>query len=116
MRPAGEIREALRSAFAERSSATWREVLPSCPVNLASPAEVMLVRRTVENMVRAGELEQAGKSKAEGSRIWRTMYELTPRGGATGLADMADAPWCGSAAECMDMLQDVTRGWLDTGA
>lgn len=107
-RPAGEIRSALRSAFSELGHATWREVLPACPVNAASPAEALLVRRTVENMVRAGELVRVGNSREAGSRIVRTLYELAPRAGA----DVDATPWC-HAVDCLDMLQDVTRGWLE---
>jgi hypothetical protein len=112
-RPAGEIRAALRSAFAELGHATWRQVLPACPVNATAPAEALLVRRTVENMVRAGELVAVGNSRAAGSRIVRTLYELAPRGGAGG--GDAPAPWCGTM-DCLDLLQDVTRGWLEEGA
>lgn len=105
MRPPGEIREALRAAFAERGHATWREVLPACPVNAASPSGVLLVRRTVENMVRAGELVDVGTSRAAGSRIARKLYELADPG-------LQPAPWC-TAGEGLDALQDVTRGWLE---
>lgn len=104
MRPAGEIRAALRAAFAERGHATWAEVLPACPVDSRSPSEVLLVRRTVENMVRSGELVKAGASKPAGSRAWRTVYEL---------ADADDAPWSGAAADSVALLQDVVTGWLD---
>lgn len=104
MRPAGEIRTALRAAFAERGHATWAEVLPACPVNAQSPAEVRLVRRTVENMVRAGELVPAGTSKPAGSRVWRTLYEL---------AEPDSAPWSGAATDSLALLQDVVTGWLD---
>lgn len=100
MRPAGEIREALRAAFAEAGHSTWRDVLPACHVDTSAPSEVLMVRRTVENMVRAGELVKVGNDRQAGSRIVRTLYELAPRSGDT-------------ASECLDMLQDVTRGWLD---
>lgn len=105
MRPPGEIRMALRAAFASRGHATWNDVLPDCPVNAACMAEARLVRRTVENMVRAGELVAVGTSRAAHSRIARTLYELAPR------EDSADL-WSQST-DCMNMLQDVTRGWLD---
>lgn len=101
MRPPGEIREALRSAFAVRGHATWAEVLPAVPVNLAAPSEVRLVRRTVENMVQAGELVRSGASKCAGSRVWRAVYEL---------ADADDA-WA-EPGTGVQALQDVTRGWL----
>lgn len=105
MRPAGEIRAALRSAFAERGHATWREVLPACPVNVAAPAEVMLVRRTVENMVQARELVNVGTSREAGSRVARTLYELAA-------AQDGQAPACAVQAG-LDALQDVTRLWAE---
>lgn len=114
MRPAGEIRSALRAAFAERGHATWREVLPACPVNVASPAEVMLVRRTVENMVRAHELVAVGNSREAGSRVVRTLYELAPQYGGDDAGTAS--PWFGADhRSSLDLLQDVTRGWLDGG-
>lgn len=105
-RPAGEIRSALRSAFSELGHATWREVLPACPVNAASPAEALLVRRTVENMVQAGELVRAGAAKAAGSRVWRAVYELAAY-------DAANEAWTSAPGTGHEALQDVTRGWLE---
>ena len=106
MRPAGEIRAALRSAFAERGHATWREVLPACPVNAHARSEVMLVRRTVENMVQAGELVRAGAAKTAGSRAWRAVYELAAY-------DAANEAWASAPGTGHEALQDVTRGWLE---
>ena len=105
MRPAGEIRAALRAAFAERGHATWAEVLPACPVHAGSRAEGALVRRTVENMVQSGELVRVGSDKTAGSRVWRAVYSLAG-------ADDPPGPWCGSG-ESLALLQDVVTGWLD---
>lgn len=76
-RSRSEIRVGLRAVFEQRGHATWREVLPAVPgVNPRSPGEVLLVRRTVENMVRTGELVKVGSSREAGSRIYRALYEL----------------------------------------
>lgn len=76
MRPRGEIREALCSVFAEQQPCGWRDVLPLVRVDVRSPAEVMLVRRTVESMVRSQELVAVGLQKAPGSRVWHQTYEV----------------------------------------
>ncbi len=99
MRPAGEIREALRTAFAERGACTWRDVAPLVPgVDAACRADLALVRRTVVNMVSAGELVPAGYAKVAGSARWHAIYEpqeqTTPQ------------PWGG-----IEALADVVRGW-----
>lgn len=95
-RPRSEIREALVSAFIERGAATWRAVLPATGADARSRSEVLLVRRTVENMVQAGELAPCGREKLQGERVWRTMYELVEA-----------AP----ARDSLDTLQDVARSW-----
>lgn len=75
-RPAGEIRSALRVAFASRGAATWREVAPLVPgISDRSRADLALVRRTVVNMVSAGELLPVGYGKVAGSLRWHTVYE-----------------------------------------
>ena len=99
MRPAGEIRQALLAAWVE-GPATWRAMLPATGVDPCSPAEVRLVRHTVENMVRAGELEPCGKEKAAGSRVWCTVYERAP--------ETFDA---GSQAASFAQLGEVARSW-----
>lgn len=110
-RPRGEIRHALRSAFAARDHATWSEVLPAVPgVNCASRAEVTLVRRTVENMVQDGELVRCGSVRAASSGRWRVLYELAPLGDA-GCGSSTEASGR-STGDSLDMLQDVTRSWL----
>lgn len=74
MRPAGEIRAALREAIplAGHGHATWRDALAMLAqrklVNPAAPSECRLVRRTVENMRAAGELRAAAPVRVKGSR------------------------------------------------
>lgn len=74
MRPAGEIRQALRACFPEagQGMATWRDALDALArqrlVNPAAPGERRLVQRTVENMRRAGELQPAEPVRVPGSR------------------------------------------------
>lgn len=75
-RPTGEIRQALRAAFAVRGAATWREVAPMVPgISDRSRADLALVRRTVGNMVNAGELQPVGYGKVAGSQRWHAVYE-----------------------------------------
>lgn len=105
MRPRGEIRMLLRAGFAERGACTWREMLPCAQVDTRSPAEVRLVRKTVENMVAAGELVKVGVSREAGARVWQAMYEAAPP---------PDAPAAeGGAGAALDALQSITRGWID---
>lgn len=58
MRPAGELREAVKKAAeelaAEKGAATWRELAEH------ARAGYMATRRTVDNMLRSGELERVG--------------------------------------------------------
>jgi hypothetical protein len=70
-----EIRAALPQAFQAKAPCGWRDVVADVPVNASSPSEVRLVRWTVENMVRAGELVPVGQAKAAGSRVWHALYE-----------------------------------------
>lgn len=75
-RSRSDIRAGLRAGFAQRGHGTWRDVLPMTGVDPRAPGEVLLVRRTVENMVRVGELVKVGIVKEAGSRIHRAIYEL----------------------------------------
>jgi hypothetical protein len=98
LRPRGEIRDALVAAYSQVGAASWREVLPHVPVNSGSPAEVTLVRRTVENMARKGELVRCGEEKPAGSTVWLAVYELAapaedlpqPWGGIEALAEVVN--------------------------
>lgn len=81
MRPPGEVREALRAAFEQlceqQGACNWRATVPLLKplgIDPASRAEVRLVRATVENMVRAGELDRVGAEKEPGKRVWRALY------------------------------------------
>lgn len=98
----GEIREALVAAYSQVGAASWREVLPHVPVNSSSPAEVTLVRRTVENMARAGELVRCGEEKPAGSGVWLAVYELAAP------PEPADVPqpWGG-----IEVLAEVVNLW-----
>lgn len=80
MRPAGEIRQALRDAVRElhgvQGSASLLDLAPRVPrLNPAAPSEMELVRRTLVNMADAGELQRVGKHKPPGSARWFTLYE-----------------------------------------
>ena len=101
-RPRGEIRAALVECFGQRGPATWREVLPDVGVDVRSRSEVLMVRRTVENMVRVGELEVCGRHKLPGEHAWRSMYELAER--------KALAP---RAVDPLDALERATRCWAN---
>lgn len=106
-RPQGEIRALLLAGFAERGASTWREVLPAVlpvRVNVRSPAEVRLVRKTVENMVAAGELVKVGVSREAGARVWRAMYEAAP--------PPEDEP-AGPQDAALDALQQITHCWVE---
>ena len=75
MRPRSEFRTLLANVFERQAPCGWRDAVPHAPVDLRSSAEVRLVRKTVENMVMAGELVAVGQAKAAGSRAWHTLYE-----------------------------------------
>jgi hypothetical protein len=81
MRPRGEIRDAMASAFlrlvTERGlvvdgvavdGVTCREASAVAQVGFA------LGRRTVENMLQAGELVRVGRVKPAGSQHWSGLY------------------------------------------
>jgi hypothetical protein len=60
-RPRGEIRMALRDAFAlTPEPVTWRTVAEVARVGYQA------AQRTVENMARSGELQRVGKDRAAG--------------------------------------------------
>lgn len=101
MRPRGEVREAVAGALQSIATAsdgvTWRDLLPCVPgINPACPAEVRLVRKAVENMAAAGEIERIGHRRVPGSAKPMTAYR--PRG----------ANW---VTQGTSMLDGVIRGW-----
>jgi hypothetical protein len=77
MRPAGEIRRALREAaqalLAESApGVTWRDLAAHAAVGQ------QVARRTVVNMARAGELRRSGAKHVPGGRRPMTTYTLPP--------------------------------------
>jgi hypothetical protein len=77
MRPPGEIRRALRAAvqaeFAQRGQgATWRDLANRAGVGL------LVARRTVENMVRTGDLRVCGQARMPHTRRPMTLYIPAP--------------------------------------
>ena len=109
MRPPGEVRAALRDVFsrlaAEHGPAGWREVLPLlAPLGIdpRSSAEVRLVRKTVERMVLAGELQAVGRTKDAGQRVWRCLYEPA----------RPSSPRVGRQAQPFVDLARATRAWV----
>lgn len=113
MRPPGEVREALREAFRrlgdQQGAASWRDALPLLQhvgIDPRSVAEVRLVRKTVERMVSAGELQVAGRTKAAGKRTWCALYEPA--------APVCARPGRGRAAHGEQAFVDLaraTRAW-----
>ncbi len=72
MRPRGTIRLALAGAFAERGPLTWREAAEAAQVGYRC------AQRTVENMVRGGDLVHCGEHKPPGATVTAGIYELAP--------------------------------------
>ena len=66
----GEVREVLRSVFASSGPTSWRSAAELGQVGYDC------ARRTVENMVQAGELVRCGEEKPPGAQAWRGLYEL----------------------------------------
>lgn len=101
-RSRSDIRAGLRAGFAQCGHGTWRDVLPMTGVDPRAPGEVLLVRRTVENMVRVGELVKVGSAKEAGSRIHRAIYELSD--GQEQVSEEQDDPTA--------RLADAMRGFM----
>jgi len=98
MRPRGEVRQAIANAIEHLGhAATWKDLVPCVPdINPACPSELRLVRKTVENMAAAGELERAGRVRVPGSAKPMTAYK--PRG-------------TGWVTQGHTLLDGVVRGW-----
>jgi hypothetical protein len=106
MRPPGEIRQTLRAVFSERGASTWREVMSAIPAASAqSPSERALVRRTVENMVRSGEVLRVGQAKPAGSKRWHALYEAAP-------PVAYEEPAAAERGADMQPLADVMKNWM----
>lgn len=80
-RPRGELRSALALVFAAASKAmTWHgaadQLVATQVLRSVGPSELKLIRRTVENMARAGELTPCGYACWPGSRRPLTLYRV----------------------------------------
>jgi hypothetical protein len=100
MRPRSEIRQTVAAVaeqlHAQGNEPTWRDIAQRVPgIDLRSPADARLVRKTVENMLDAGELEAAGRRQAPSGRVMRT---VRPR----------RSGWVHQGAAALD---GVLRGW-----
>lgn len=103
-RPRSDIRLALLEVFAHAAPCGWRDVLPHLAhigLDPRSPSEALLVRRTVVNMARAGELVRVGSNKAAGRRVWHALYEP---------AEPAPAQLC-PRPEALSGLATVMSAW-----
>lgn len=88
MRPAGELRLALRSAAPPLSldgqpvaGASYLALAATLAqrgmLSLQAPSELQLVHRTVKNMVQAGELRRVGDARVVGKRRKLGLYAAT---------------------------------------
>ncbi|KQV85450.1 hypothetical protein [Rhizobacter sp. Root1221] len=100
MRPRGEIRDALAQAFirllSDRGLLVEGVAVDGVSVRESAAAAQVgfdAARRTVENMVRAGQLVRISSVKRAGSQHWEGLYapaEFVP-GHACGVAALANA-------------------------
>ena len=79
MRPRGSIRKAVAAHIeAAAAGATWRDLAARLEevglINTRAPSELALVRRAVENMKRAGEIEPVGDTPSRFSRRPLKLY------------------------------------------
>jgi hypothetical protein len=85
MRPRGEIRElfvaTLPQLVAERGAINCRQLAAATCVGFEA------ARRTLDNMVEAGEVAVVGQEKPAGSRHWLNLYEPAD--------DDTPQPWAG---------------------
>lgn len=102
MRPAGEIRQALRAAVPNQAPGVTgasyldmaQRLAGMAGLNPAAPAELRLVRQTVKNMVQAGELVKVGRTKRLGLYAAVAAHQARSGWDATAL----QAAWWGRAA------------------
>ena len=99
MRPAGEIRQVLldaaRAHVEQHGPATWRDLAQAAQVGL------LVARRTVETMERAGVLNAVGRDQRAHSHRWMKLYE--PAGAPAARWDAHVTP---------TELAQVTRRWV----
>lgn len=79
MRPRGSIRRAVAEHMAAaKNGATWRDLAQQLEasglINTRAPSELELVRRAVENMKRAGEIEPIGEVRGRWTRRPLKLY------------------------------------------
>lgn len=80
MRPRGEVRQAIERVMPldAENAVTWRDVAvalhASEVINIDAPAEVKLVRKTVENMAMAAQVKKVGSRVVPGSRRQMSTY------------------------------------------
>lgn len=103
-RPCGELRIAARAAYRRAGDAghalTWRELAAELHalglLHVDAPSELRMLRRTVCNMVQAGELAPVAAVRVPGSRRAMTAYRLASAGGtdnATASLSSLMASW-----------------------
>lgn len=102
MRPAGELRQALRNAAPPMPADRGLPVTGASYLGLAealaqrgmlsmqAPSEVQLVHRTVKNMVQAGELRKVGDARVAGKRRKLGLYAATAGGWDAGASTRSD--------------------------
>lgn len=85
-RPRGEIRQTLLEVLTDTAALHWRAAAQAMhanaqhvAVNPASPADLRLVRKTMCNMARAGELARVGKASVPGSARPMTLFARIER-------------------------------------
>lgn len=100
MRPAGELRLALRSAAPAMSAgspvtgASYLDLAAALAqrgmLSLQAPSEVELVHRTMKNMVQAAELRRVGEVRVPGKRRKLGLYAATQGGWDSGASTRSD--------------------------
>nr|WP_316642867.1 hypothetical protein [uncultured Roseateles sp.] len=106
MRPAGAIRQALAACIPvacvpmpKLGAMTWRDAAQALQgqglVNTQAPGEARLVKKTMENMVQAGQLQRVGSVTVPGSRRQMAAYARP-------------GPWVANTAS----LDGVFRAWI----
>lgn len=111
-RPAGEIRQAIRSGIAERGPLTLAQLRDLPPLRQATPR---VVGSTVKNMVRGGQLVPAGRERQAHCTKWVAVYDLADvLDGSAGL-DAGAAAEPGPMDQAFVDLGRVFGDWLRGG-
>ena len=96
----GAVRAALQTHAAQLEAGapglTWRDLARALEalglINTAAPGEMLLVRRTVENMVRVGALPVVGEARRAWSRRPVKLYGAFRHPDDFGAADVVPLP------------------------